>query len=262
MPAGDPPVQLLPDLRLMRLPMDEADAFQQACEPRHLRYDPVGDRGAHRYAFVRHPAPATTVQYVTEFDPNDVLHLALAVSRYVVRNSHCTEVAGRRIEAMGAAHPVMITALEPARRFYGWRVIEGSRAFLTQHDAHQLGPLLATLVRDRERLPPRVWHAMWFCEASFRTYYYDIASVHVVTALESLLKVRDYNAGAQFATRVPALARESRNHRHHAAPGRGFLPSTLARSPRASTSARHVQPGYPGTCSHPGRLDGRTAPGH
>jgi hypothetical protein len=34
----------------------------------------------------------------------------------------------------------------------------------------------------------------------------EIASVHVVTALESLLKVRTSDATAQFVTRVPALA--------------------------------------------------------
>jgi hypothetical protein len=51
------------------------------------------------------------------------------------------------------------------------------------------------------------WNAIWFCEWSFRTYYVEIASVHVVTALQSLLKVRRYAATAQFVTRVPALAR-------------------------------------------------------
>jgi hypothetical protein len=205
-PAGDPAVELLPDLRLMRLPIEEARAFQQACEPRHLHFDPVGDDGAHRYAFVRRRAPAT-LQELHRFDPDDVLHMALAMSRYLVRNSHCTEVAARRIEGM-RPHSVVITALEPANRFYAWRVIDGSRSFLTQQDAHQLGPLLAALRRDRHRLPPRIWHAIWYCESSFRTYYYDVAAVQVVTALESLLKVDRHDATAQFATRVPALARE------------------------------------------------------
>lgn len=205
-PAGSPPVELLPDLRLTRLSMEEARALQEACEPKHFHFNPVGDGGGHRYAFVRHPAPAT-LQQLHQFDPDDVLHTALALSRYFVRNSHCTQVAARRIEGM-RLNPVVISAVDPADRFYAWRVIDGSRAYLTHNDAEQLGVLLATLLRDRHRLPPRVWNAMWFCELSFRTYYYDVAHVHVVTALESLLKVGRGNATAQFATRVPALARE------------------------------------------------------
>src|SRR4051794_19110837 len=56
-------------------------------------------------------------------------------------------------------------------------------------------------------MPPRVWNAIWFCEWSFRTFYVEVASVQVVTALESLLKVTRYAATAQFVARVPALAR-------------------------------------------------------
>jgi hypothetical protein len=204
-PAGDPPVQLLPDLRLTRLPMAEALAYQQACEPRHLDFTPADPGGGHRYAFVRHPAPAT-LQTLHNFDPDDVLHQALALSRYFALNAHCTDVAARRIEGP-QPHPLQITAVLPSNRFYAWRVLDGTRAYLTQRDAEQLGTLLTMLRRDRKRLPPRVWNAIWYCEASFRTYYMEIASVHVVTALESLLKVREHRATAQFVTRVPALAR-------------------------------------------------------
>src|SRR4051794_33201107 len=96
-PAGDPPVQLLPDLQLTRLPMNDALAYEQACETRHLNYKWAGADGGHRYAFVRHPAPAT-VQTTDGFDTDDVLHMALALSRYIVLNAHCTECAVRRIE--------------------------------------------------------------------------------------------------------------------------------------------------------------------
>lgn len=160
--------------------------------------------GGHRYAFVRHPAPAT-LQELHRFDPDDALHQALAMSRYVVLNAHCTDVAARRIQGL-RPHADQAAAVPPGNRFYAWRVLDGSRAYLTQDDARQLGILLAAFRRDRDRLPPRVWNAVWYCEWSFRTYYMEIASVHVDTALESLLKVMRGDATAQFVTRVPALA--------------------------------------------------------
>ena len=47
-------MQLLPDLRLMRLSSDEVRQYHDACEPRHLNFtSPVG--GGQRYAFVRQP---------------------------------------------------------------------------------------------------------------------------------------------------------------------------------------------------------------
>jgi len=204
-PAGDPPVQLLPDLQLRRLASDEALAYQRACEPRHLNFDAVDAGGGHRCALARQPAPAT-LQDLHHFDPDDVIHQALAMSRYLVLNSHCTQVAARRIEGL-RPHGDQIAALPPENRFYAWRVLDGGRAYLTQDDARQLAALLHALRRERDRLPPRIWNAIWFCGSSFRTYYVEIASVHVVTALESLLKVKKHDATAQFVTRVPALAR-------------------------------------------------------
>jgi hypothetical protein len=202
-PAGDPPIQLLPDLTLTHLHGDEVRLYDRACEPRHSNFDPAGNAGQ-RYAFVRHPAPATP-QGLHNFDPDGVLHAALAMSRYVVLNAHCTEIAVRRIE--GLRPEPQIVAVRPMNRFYAWRPRGGTRTHLTQEDAQQLGPLLATYLADQDRLPPRVRGAVWFCETSFRTYYYEIAYVHVVTALESLLKVRRGRATEQFCRRVPALAR-------------------------------------------------------
>jgi hypothetical protein len=146
------------------------------------------------------------VQTLPTFDPDGLLHDAVMLSRYLVLNSHCTETAARRIEGL-QPHGVEIVALAAESRFYAWSVRDGSRTLLTPQDARELGPLLATYRRDHQRLPPRVRLAIWFCEMSFRTRYYEIACVHVVTAMEALLKVRKHDATAQFGTRVPALAR-------------------------------------------------------
>jgi hypothetical protein len=84
--AGDPPIQLLPDLTITRLPGSDVQDYERACEPRHLNFDP-GVSGGHRYAFVRHPAPAE-LNTLHGFDPDGVLHKALAMSRYLVLNAH------------------------------------------------------------------------------------------------------------------------------------------------------------------------------
>lgn len=204
-PAGDPPIQLLPNLRLTRLSTDEVREYAHACEPHHLNFHPYVNDG-HRYAFVRDDAPAS-LNTLHNFDPDGVLHAGIAMSRYLALNAHCTELAVRRIEGLGRK-PLEIAAVPPENRFYSWRPLDGSRTHLTQEDAKELGPLLATYVRDQDRLPPRVQRAIWFCETSFRTRYYEVAYVHVVTALEALLKVGQYAATAQFVGRVPPLARE------------------------------------------------------
>lgn len=205
-PAGGQPVQLLPDLTLCRLSRDQVREYVRACNPAHLHFKPYEDDG-HRYAFVRHPVQ-TTLNRLHAFDEDDVLHSALALSRYFALNSHCTQYAARRIEGVYDNKPLEIKAVEPESRFYAWHVIDGSRSFLTESDAQPLGRLLTRYLAAKESLPARVRHAIWFCEYSFRQRYYELAMVHVVTALESLVKVDKWDASRQFRVRVPALARE------------------------------------------------------
>ena len=203
--AGDPPVQLLPDLQLRRLAQNDVERYTQACESKNVNFKAYGG-GGQRYAFVRHPAPATATS-LHNFDPDGVLNAALALSRYLVLNAHCTECAVRRIKGL-SPRGVQIVAVRPANRFYAWAPHDGSPVYLSQQDAIDLGPLLATYLAVQGRLPPRIRHAMWFCETSFRTYFYEVGMVHVVTAFEALVKTERWRATEQFRTRVPALARE------------------------------------------------------
>jgi hypothetical protein len=203
---GSPPVQLLPDLSLCRLDPERVREYVRACNPANLHFAPYED-GGHRYAFVRHPVQ-TTLNKLHAFDEDDVLHSALALSRYFALNSHCTQYAARRIEGVYDNKPLEIKAVEPESRFYAWHVADGSRSFLTNADAPALGRLLTQYLAVKDRLPPRVRHAIWFCEYSFRQRYYELAMINVVTALESLLKVDKWDASRQFRTRVPMLARE------------------------------------------------------
>jgi hypothetical protein len=205
-PAGDPPVRLLPDLELRHLSQTEVDEYDRACSPKHLHFDEP-HRGGHRYAFVRHPAPVPSPTQSHGFDHDGVLHIALALSRYVVLNGHNTGIAARRIENLYPSRPLQIVALRPQGRFDAWRPLDGTRTFLLQQDAQQLGPLLATYLKDKGRLLPRVRHAIWLCEQSFHTPYYEEACAQVVSAFDSLITVEDKDVSRQFRTRVPELAR-------------------------------------------------------
>jgi hypothetical protein len=206
-PAGDPPVQLLPDLELRHLSPDEVLEYETACSPKHLNFDqPYG--GGHRYAFVRHPAPVPWPTRSHGFDHDDVLHVALALSRYIVLNGHCTAIAARRIEDLYPNCPLQIVAVKPGHRFDAWRPLDGTRTFLLQQDAQRLGPLLAMYLKDKDKLLPRIRHAIWLCEQSFRTPYYEVACAQVVSAFDSLIKVGRNNVSLQFRKRVSLLSRE------------------------------------------------------
>jgi hypothetical protein len=208
--AGSTPVQLLPDMQLRRLSRSEVEQYVVACQPRDLHFRAYED-DSHRYAFVRSPVnPPISRLHAFDYDGdrNDVMHSALALSRYVALNAHCTEVAVRRIEGVFDTTPLQIKSVDPAYRFYAWRPLDGSRGFMTQKEAEALGPLLERYLADEPRLPPRVRTAIWYCEQSFRQQYVDVATAHVVTALEALAKVDLWKASLQFRTRVPILARE------------------------------------------------------
>jgi hypothetical protein len=128
-PAGSQPVQLLPDLTLRRLSRDQVREYVRACNPAHPHFKPYEDDG-HRYAFVRHPVQ-TTLNRLHAFDEDDVLHSALALSRYFALNSHCTQYAARRIEGVYDNKPLEIKQVQPAAvglRRHGVDVLPGSRS--------------------------------------------------------------------------------------------------------------------------------------
>ncbi|HKH27273.1 MAG TPA: hypothetical protein VKA61_02935 [Sphingomicrobium sp.] len=204
LPAGwaNGPVRLLDDLTIERI--EDSDKFMDACDPAGLDFTSTRQFGQ-RYSFVRQPAP--TRPSVFHCDPDNRIGTALQLSRYVVLNSHCTEYAARHL-----VHYFSEEKLAPLRfeyRFHAYHALrDGARDWLTDADALVLGGLLRTFFRERDRFPKRVLRAMTRCEESFRTPFTETAAVGVVTALESLLKTERRNAGLQFKSRVPAMARE------------------------------------------------------
>jgi hypothetical protein len=196
-------VELTRELSLVQLPADQVEAYTRACDPAHFDF-PYALNDSQRYSFVRTPAPTEHGGF--RWDQDELIQTAIQLSRYVVLNAHCTEVAARRIEGLPPGR-VQIAALDTHARFYAFKVPTDARDWLDQDDAEALGGLLRLFLDSRERLPTRITRAMWLCEWSFGARYTEIAIGHVVTALEALLKTGKYGSTLQFRRRVPALAR-------------------------------------------------------
>lgn len=204
-PAGwtNGPITLMDDLRIEWI--EDSPSYMDACDPAGLNFKSTRQFGQ-RYAFVRQPAP--TQPSLFHVDADGRIALALQLSRYVILNSHCTEVAARRLTNYFPG-PDQIAPLRNEYRFYAFHALkDGARDWLTDEDARSLGALLRRFASEREQFPERVLRAMTRCEESFRTPFTETAAVGVVTALESLLKTKRGDATRQFRVRVPAMARE------------------------------------------------------
>jgi hypothetical protein len=136
------------------------------------------------YAFIRSPAPEPVANQ-EDFDPDLRLRTAIALSRLV----HPTSV--------GLNHAARIrTCGEPPEK---WQICPrvGDRAFvldvndnwLIPNDIPLLGQLL--LAWNPDTAPKRIRRALWYFEMAARAYYSDIRWPLLVTALESLVRIKD-----------------------------------------------------------------------
>jgi hypothetical protein len=184
-PAGwtNGPITLMDDLRIEWI--EDSPSYMDACDPAGLNFKSTRQFGQ-RYAFVRQPAP--TQPSLFHVDADGRIALALQLSRYVILNSHCTEVAARRLTNYFPG-PDQIAPLRNEYRFYAFHALkDGARDWLTDEDARSLGARLRRFASEREQFPERVLRAMTRCEESFRTPFTETAAVGVVTALEVCLR--------------------------------------------------------------------------
>jgi len=175
----------------------------------------------------------------------------------VVSNSHCTDYAARRVEGLAAPDSVQIAALLSPGRFYAFHPATDEPDWLDHAQAEHLGRLLRSYLRVERSLPKRIKRAMQMLEFSYRTQFYEIAYVHVVTGLEALLKTDRYRAATeQFKRRVPMLAQElvitgmtvrraERFYRARSASvhGGGLCVTTIAPANRELAAMQHVLAG-------------------
>jgi hypothetical protein len=136
------------------------------------------------YAFIRSPAPEPAPGE-HDFDTDLRLRTAITLSRLV----HPTSI--------GLTHAVRIrTKGEPRENWeIGPRV--GEPAFVLDLNDNWLIPadipLLAELIRawNPNTAPKRLKAAIWYFEMAARAYYVDLRWPLLVTALESLVKIKD-----------------------------------------------------------------------
>jgi hypothetical protein len=173
-----------------------------ACVPRGWDPVPVRQFGA-LYSFVRRHAPEPGYP---GFDPDDTVLAAVSLSRLVRPNSVGYEWALRVQHRDDGSERLM--PLDPGAGFLGYVDDRRRRSWLDGGEAERLRDLLAAYWRDEDVLPERVKHALWLCEQTSRQQFLDLAWPQVVMGLEALVHVGRSRSGAQFKTRVAALAQE------------------------------------------------------
>lgn len=195
-PPVDLPFDLGGGVSLDRLPDSTAymDGFELTAA---AAYTPARQYGQ-RHAFIRRDAPGNRVAW----DPDERIMGAVALSRLVRPNDADAHYAGR-VEN----HADGSTGIWPVDNgFRAYRLLPNRRTWLDQEDAEALRDLLERWRADRDRLPPRIRHALWLHEYAGRIKYLEIRFPHVVTALEALVNTDSGRLGDQFRQRVEQLA--------------------------------------------------------
>jgi hypothetical protein len=207
----DDPVQIDGDLWIAALDEELTKWVLDASEPAGRNYHP------HRiytggYAFIRSNAPAPKPDE-GDFDPDMRLRTAVALSRLV----HPTSI--------GLGHSVRIKTLGETRE--KWQIVPhtepgvGENAFVLDVSDNWLVPTdvpaLTGLVRawDPTTIPKRIGAALWYHEMAARSYFSDIRWPLLVTALESLVRIkneqdnkgRSVGSTRAFVTRLGQLGR-------------------------------------------------------
>jgi hypothetical protein len=207
-PAGFAgPVQLPADIRIERLDPDLAERLLRATDLRGENWSPT--RQYHVvHAYVRtawQEADGEAPDRLHHWDADGRLYPCVQLSRLVRDNATSTERAVRRlINADGSERLVPFDGFDS---HVAYRLYPERPGWLDVDEAQQLDAL-ARAYWGGPALPERVGRGLRRVESVTRERYLEDALPLVVGGLESLLKViRDF-ARAQFAQRVPAVARE------------------------------------------------------
>ncbi|HEU4658485.1 MAG TPA: hypothetical protein VFR97_13210 [Capillimicrobium sp.] len=201
---SDPrPAHLGRNLRIDRLSDDEADIVLRACTPRGHNFAPVKQFGQ-RYTFILDVDPQQWEIRPHGWDPDGVLHDALAMSRLVRDHGFSLEYAARIITWQDGKQVVTWTRGPLTNAF----TVRHERDWLTYDEAEQLAQLLDSYWAVKDHLPPRVTRAMWRAEYATSIQWGDVSLPTIVSGLEALLKTERGYATKQFKERATALASE------------------------------------------------------
>lgn len=199
--VGEPPVRLPNGVLIASPTVIDVDEFMNACEVRGLNDTPIRQYGA-RFLFIRENAPGPYRQW----DADQAILTAMAMTRLVVPQAYCTEYAGSIVQEAG--RPRTIEPVSGSGKWSGWTPEPTRRNWLDSNDATAVGRLVQRYLDDREELPPRVGRALWLHEYLAQVRWLDVAWPLTVTGLEALLNTDKRDQRRQFVGRVGALSRE------------------------------------------------------
>jgi hypothetical protein len=172
-----------------------------ACEPAGFNHRPYRQYGC-RYAFCRKADPPSNGPEFYEWDNEGFLGRILFSSRLIHPTTVAPHYSARLIFQDGK-----LTNVVPASRGFGSHVCIVAnewRDWLSEREAEELRTGMAVY---NVQPPERVRRARSHIDHVFHTFYLDQRTASIVSSFESLLKVERHAATAQFALRVPALAR-------------------------------------------------------
>jgi hypothetical protein len=201
-PVDSPAVELAEGLTLGELGNELVELVMNAGEFRgHFHYTTHGRPGC-RYAYVLEQ-PLSEV-HQGRWDHDELIRLALALSRLVRDNSDSGEYAARITEYENGELRVIPQDCMELRHVY--RMLE-ERDWLDTSEAQALGELIAAF-RSAGELPKRLRQAFWKAEKISWERYLDVVLPVLAAALEGMLSTSPEQVTKQFVTRVPLLANE------------------------------------------------------
>jgi hypothetical protein len=194
------------DVRLTQVEKSASNYIIELCNPHRLRRAPSRLLVV-RYAFVREQSlPYSANPF--EFDADGRLNAAMAISRLVHPTAIGFEHSARLIlnDAGGIAEalPGHIKGMASFAYVAGTDV----RNWLTDVEAADVPRLFNAFVVGEASLPGRIKRAIWRHEYASRSEYLDIRWLHVVSALEALLKLKYPYPTPRGSSRPPGSTKQ------------------------------------------------------
>lgn len=183
------------------LPMDvDCDTVFEACSAAGLNFRPIRQFGCH-YSLCRRVRPGQSDYY--DWDSQQILSVVVFLSRLIRPTTVGTQYAARLYFEDGDLKTI-VPGPTNGIAAHAWVVAEdGWRDWLSVAELTQLRDLLPLY---RRSVPDRVRHARKHIDQAFHSFYLDQRCASLVTGFESLLKVSQFQATRQFASRACRLA--------------------------------------------------------
>jgi len=184
--------------------LDHAERVMTACSSRGHYFFPVRQFGQ-MYSFVREIDLAEIADERWNWDSENVIRDAVAMSRLILDNGYSTEYAARVFDYDSGEQQVMPIPLVQ----YAYRLRPTAREWMTTTEAGELRDLLAEFWRIREELPDRIAHAIWQAEYLVSARWLDVIAPLLVVALETLVNTSRQLVTRQFRERVPPMTEDA-----------------------------------------------------